>query len=269
ELCIVEYRGAEKREMMLALRTPITEAPGFSEVTRENGPVIVHDLLGDGPLAIKWRASRPPELGQWPALTRSMLAVPLRSSERIIGQIRLDHVEPNFYQPAHCELALTIANQAAVAIGQARLFEQERLARERLEVAVAAGRMGTWEWDIASSKVTWSPQLEAIHGLARGSFEGTFDAYLADIHPDDRSYVQQTIGQSLQSGDHQLEYRILWPDGSVRWLAASGRVIKDVRGKPIGMRGVCQDVTSRKLAEEERARLLDRERAASEARAAL
>jgi PAS domain S-box-containing protein len=269
ELCVMEYRGVQPREHVLTHRTPAHDAPTFHGVLLENGPVMLDDWLGDSPLAIKHRTWRGPSQQPWPVPLRSTLAIPLRAKERIIGQISVDHVEPNFYKPAHCELAMIIANHAAVAIEQARLFEQERLARERLEVAVAAGNLGTWEWDIASGKVTWSPQLEAIHGLAPGSFGGTFEAYLADIHPEDRAYVQQTIGESLTSGHHQLEYRILCPDGSVRWLAASGRVIRDSRGQPGGMRGVCQDITTRKVAEIDRARLIEREHAASEARAAL
>jgi PAS domain S-box-containing protein len=269
ELCIVEYRGPQSREQMLALRTSIAEAPAFEAIMGERGPVVVGDVHGDNPLAVRWRSVLDRGRGPWPIPFRSILAVPLTYKERVIGQIRLDHVEPNFYQSAHRELVLTIANQAAVAIEHARLFEQERLARERLEVAVAAGRMGTWEWDIASGRVTWSTQLEAIHGVPTGTFGGTFEAYLADIHPEDRAHVQQTIGQSLQTGEHQLEYRVLWPDGSVHWLAASGRAIRGAHGQPIGMRGVCQDITSRKLAEFERDRLVESEHAASEARAAL
>src|SRR6185436_16953752 len=73
----------------------------------------------------------------------------------------------------------------------------------------------------------------------------------------------------VQHDEHQLEYRIVWPDGSVHWLEASGKAIRDAQGVPIGMRGVCQDITVRKAHEMERAQLHERERAASEARAAL
>jgi len=166
-------------------------------------------------------------------------------------------------------LLLSLAQRAAVALENARLFERERLARERLEVAVAAGRMGTWEWDIQSNAVTWSTQLEAIHGLAPGTFGGTFEAYLADIHPEDRDRVQQTITASMSGLDHALEYRIVWPDQSIHWLEASGRLIRDADGKPVGMRGVCRDVTARKEREVERARLVEREKTATQARAAL
>lgn len=269
DLCVAEYRGQQPRGRTLALRLPARVAPVFQAVLRERGAVIVDDLLGEGEVPERYRAEQFQGIDTRPPAVRSVLSVPLTIKDQIIGQLRLDHRQPGFYTRAHADLALAVANQAAIAIQRARLFESERAARERLEVAVAAGRLGTWDWDMRSSRVTWSTQLEAIHGLAPGTFGGTFEAYLADIHPDDRADVQETISRSIEQGDHHLEYRIIWPDGSTHWLGASGRVIRDPDGQPIGMLGVCQDITERKMEEEERARLDERERAASEARAAL
>lgn len=141
--------------------------------------------------------------------------------------------------------------------------------RERLDMALAAGRMGTWEWDARSNRLEWSPRLEIIHGLEPGSFPGTIDAHLASIHPLDRERARRTIEESLALGEIQLEYRVEQPDGSIRWFAATGRAWHDTDGHTIGLHGVCQDITSRKDEEAERARLQERERAASEARAAL
>ncbi|MBV9898413.1 MAG: PAS domain-containing protein, partial [Chloroflexi bacterium] len=159
--------------------------------------------------------------------------------------------------------------RGAMALQNARLFEAQRTTNERLDVALQAGLMGTWEWDIQSNTIAWSTQLERIHGLQPGSFGGTFEAYLSDIHPDDLDRVRATIAESLHAGTHHLEYRIVWPDGSLHWLEASGRVVSDSRGNVIGMRGVCQDITARKMEEAERIQLQERERVASEARAAL
>ena len=67
---------------------------------------------------------------------------------------------------------------------------------ERLRLALEAGRMGTWEWDVRTGAVHWSPNLEAIHGLPTGTFQGSYDEFLAGIHPDDRPAVEQAIGRS-------------------------------------------------------------------------
>ncbi len=123
-------------------------------------------------------------------------------------------------------------------------------ADKRIELALAAGRMGTWEWHAADDRVHWSPALEQMHGIPEGSFAGTLDAFERDIHPDDRERVLATMQRSLRTGDdHRVEYRIVRPDGEVRWLEAIGAVWRDDAGAPGGMRGVCADVTARKTAE--------------------
>jgi PAS domain S-box-containing protein len=233
------------------------QGEAIAPLAAESGEIVAaEDAQHDPRIAPRIRALHARERVQ------SLIAVPIRVAGDVFGVFNVYSAQRRTFTADDRRLLLALAQRAAVALENARLFEGERMARERLEVAVAAGRMGTWEWDTRTNVVTWSPELEAIHGLAPGSFGGTFEAYLADIHPEDRERVQRTIGESLSGRDHQLEYRIVWPDGSVRWLEASGRLIRDAQGHPIGMRGVCRDVTRRK-------QLQDSEKAASQARAAL
>src|SRR5687767_9528841 len=97
---------------------------------------------------------------------------------------------------------------------------------ERLALALAAGKMGTWEWDVPAGKVSWSPLLEAIHGLEPGSFPGTFDAFAAGVHPEDRprllGEIQHTVDE--RRAELNVSYRIARPDGAVRWVEARGRL---------------------------------------------
>jgi len=130
-------------------------------------------------------------------------------------------------------------------------------AHERLQIALAAGKMGAWEWDLVTNRVVWSATLEEIHGIPVGSFEGTIEAYGRDIHPDDVAHVHATIERTMAGHPHDLEYRIVRPDGEVRWLEAHGRLIRDGEGRPLRLTGVCMDVTTRKLADLERARLVE------------
>jgi PAS domain S-box-containing protein len=126
----------------------------------------------------------------------------------------------------------------------------ERAVRERegrLRLALDAGRVGLWEWNIATSEVTWSPGLERIHGLAPGTFAGTFDAYLADVHPDDRQRLVASITRTInEQSEHHVEYRLMRRDGEVRWVEGRGQVVCDAWDRPRYMLGVCQDVTDRK-----------------------
>ncbi len=126
---------------------------------------------------------------------------------------------------------------------------------EHLRLALEAGRMGVWEWVIGTGEVRWSPELERIHGMAPGAFTGTFEAFQADIHPEDRADVLARIARTVDDGtDHRLEYRIVRPDGELRWVEARGQVLRDATGRPVRMLGVCMDVTERKAAEREHAR---------------
>jgi PAS domain S-box-containing protein len=130
---------------------------------------------------------------------------------------------------------------------QEQALEQQR----RLHLALEAGQMGTWEYDVVAGKVAWSPAIERMHGIPVGSFEGTFDAYARDIHPDDRERVLSTVRNTLEGRrDHTLVYRIVRPDGAVRWLEAYGRLFCDDHGNPIRLDGVCRDVTERIEAEQ-------------------
>lgn len=106
-------------------------------------------------------------------------------------------------------------------------------------------RAGTFEWDRRSGAVSWSPGLERMHGLQPGSFGGTFDYFIADAHPEDRAGVVGAIEQALQNPEHpfRIEYRIVRPDGSMRWVEAHGEMVlgdSDV----VGIRGVCIDVSA-------------------------
>jgi PAS domain S-box-containing protein len=128
--------------------------------------------------------------------------------------------------------------------------DEIRDSEERLRVALQAGRMGTWQWDLRTNQVIWSPELEAIHGLAPGAFRGDFAAYEQDIHPDDRPYVKERIAGTMRGGEHHLEYRIVWPDGSVHWVEGRGKLMRDEAGKPLRVIGVCTEITERKRTEE-------------------
>lgn len=141
--------------------------------------------------------------------------------------------------------------------------ERKRAERElseqqgRLNLAMTAGRMGTWEWDIRTEQVRWSATLEEIHGLAPGSFGGTFKDSGKDIHPDDRESVMNAVSKSLKKGAHELEYRIVRPDGETRWLSARGQLAFAEDGQPERMTGICMDITERKRLEEEQQLLVE------------
>ncbi|MDQ1709815.1 MAG: hypothetical protein QOG49_1200, partial [Frankiaceae bacterium] len=160
----------------------------------------------------------------------------------------------------------------AVSEDVTQLHEHEREfaeRTERLELALASGRMGTWRWDVASGGISWDETLERLFGLPAGSYDRTFEQYAALIHPDDREAVLSAISAALISGsEYEVEHRLVAPDGSVRWIGGAGRVVPGPLGEPVAMIGVAADITGRKEAEAERAALLTAERSAHASAAA-
>ncbi len=129
--------------------------------------------------------------------------------------------------------------------------ERLRESRERLRLALEAGRLGTWHYDIATGAVTWDETLEEIFGLPHGTFGGTLHDYRDRLHPEERDWIMATVDRARESGsDFEIEHRVIWPDGSIRWIDARGQSIKDDTGAVVAMTGVVADVTARKRVEQ-------------------
>ena len=118
--------------------------------------------------------------------------------------------------------------------------------------ALTASGLGAWAWDPATNLVVCSPDLEALCGLAPGTFDGTLEAILRVVYPDDRHLFIEASRQTLEMGrDYHSIYRIIHPDEAVRWIEAKGQVVRDSAGAICGMTGVSMDITARIAAEEE------------------
>lgn len=124
---------------------------------------------------------------------------------------------------------------------------------ERLRLALEAAHMTIWDWNSQTNSITWSNNYELLFGFAPGSFAGTFEAVLSCIHPEDRKLVASAVTRSLkQRADYESEFRIVCPNGSIRWLAAKGQFFYDETGTTeVRMMGVIMDITERKQAAEQ------------------
>jgi PAS domain S-box-containing protein len=127
------------------------------------------------------------------------------------------------------------------------VLEERGKADEAFNEAQHVAHVGSWEWDIGADRVTWSDELFRIYGLAPQSQEVTFESYVERVHPDDRTFIRETVERAYQTGRPFLfDHRIVLPDGGLRWTQSRGRVIPDARGAPMRMVGTAQDVTERK-----------------------
>lgn len=125
----------------------------------------------------------------------------------------------------------------------------------RLQTALRAGRLGAWELDLASRKLTTSDTCKAIFGRAPHE-PFSYEDLLSAIHPDDVDRMQSGVTATIETGvDYAIEYRNVWRDGTVHWAEIRAQLYRDRSGKAIKMVGVSADVTSRLEAEEQRRRL--------------
>ena len=224
----------------------------WSPADADAGPILVADVEADGSLAGYLPVFRSEGI-------RALAFVPLVHRRRLVGKFMLYYRRPHDFTAEEVAAAEILAAHVALALERRRTEEELLRQQEHLQLALAAGEMGTWEWDVTGGRVSWSTTLEALHGLAPGSFPGTFEAFQADMHPEDRPRVVDTIRALLETSatdNYTATYRIIRPDGSQRWVTASGQLLRDANGGPQRLLGVCGDVT-------ERERLLEAERASA------
>jgi PAS domain S-box-containing protein len=127
------------------------------------------------------------------------------------------------------------AAEAAAAASEARL----RLAHE-------AAQLGSWHWDLAADEVVWDEQLEAIYGMAPGTFGRSYEAWLETVLPQDRNQVLAAVQAAWDTrSTYVLRNRIRWPDGTLRWIEAHGKVTTDQHDNATGTIGCVRDVTER------------------------
>lgn len=195
-------------------------------------------------------------------LGRSWMGVPLVFGDRIIGMLSLNKEESGFYDEAHAGSAAAFAAQAAVAIENARLFgalqdelaerarAQQELAESELRFRQLAENIDALFFirSVEPARFLYvSPGFEKIWG--RPASIG-WKEFLETIHPDDRDSLLAAIAR--QRDGYDLEYRILRPDGSVRWIRSRAFPIPDEAGRVLRVAGIAEDVTARRSVEQMR-----------------
>lgn len=125
-----------------------------------------------------------------------------------------------------------------------------RTSQERLGLALAASRMGVWDWNVQTNGLYWSPEVADIFGME--NFNCKFESFFSALHPDDVEHIMAAAKQALAENTvYAMEYRIIRPDGQVRWLSDFARPVYDEKGNPLRLTGTVQDITERKRAENE------------------
>jgi PAS domain S-box-containing protein len=133
--------------------------------------------------------------------------------------------------------------------GREQAEEQWRLSEERLRLATETGKVGIWDWDVVTNKVTWTGALYEIHGVRPGEFGGTSEALVAMTHPDDREAVRLSMREALLRGDsYEAEFRAVRPSGDIIWISVNARVFRK-GARAVRMVGATIDIDARKRME--------------------
>lgn len=145
------------------------------------------------------------------------------------------------------------------AIGTVLDITDHKLAQEelkevtqRLQLATASGQLGIWDWDIIDDAVVWNDRMFEFYGVSRDEYRMSHEAWEKSVHPDDREKAIDAINAAL-SGErkYDIEFRVVHPDGAIKYIKTDAVVIRDKDGKAVRMIGMAQDITDRKHMEEQ------------------
>ncbi|MFQ5661472.1 MAG: PAS domain-containing protein [Gammaproteobacteria bacterium] len=159
--------------------------------------------------------------------------------------------------PLQTENGLIVS--AAIRDNSARQQAEQALreSEARLKFAQEASGVASWEWNMKSGDTTCSDNYPVLYGREAGDGPFNYQDWADTLHPDDRKQVLQAFTQAIKHPQQRFfqEYRVLWPDGSVHWIATRGGVVCDAQGQPAKMVGTDTEITGRKQAEQDRIRL--------------
>ncbi|MCE7984970.1 MAG: PAS domain S-box protein [Caldilinea sp. CFX5] len=177
---------------------------------------------------------------------RSLIGVPIFRQGEWRATLSVKGHGERHWRPDEVTLLETVAGQLSALLEKVRAEEALRQSEERLRLALAGGGMGIWESQIATNHSLWSPEEYALFGLPPDRTI-TNELFNRLVHPDDLPGLQAAISNLVGSGrDHIGEFRIIRPDGAVRWLADRVTVIRDEAGQPVRLLGINFDITERK-----------------------
>jgi PAS domain S-box-containing protein len=140
-----------------------------------------------------------------------------------------------------------------------------RASEERLRLALEGSKMGTWDWNLLTNRVTWDDYMYPLFGQAKNQFDGTIDSVITVIHPDDRSRLKRALRQAVEEKhDLDVDFRIKDSNNKIKYMSSRGRVFFDSSGKAVRMTGVTLDVTAAKQIEQDLSRAKEAAEAANQ-----
>ena len=185
------------------------------------------------------------------------VAVAVRGRRGVVGVLEFFADEPLPSDDGVLELVEQVAGLVAAtsdrlhdAAERRRAEEELRRSERNLVEAQRLARFGSFSWDVGADHVVWSAELHRIYGLEGVAGPVSYDEYIARVHPDDRARVAQAVRGTMETLEpFEHEYRISWPDGTIRWMHARGEATVDEAGRAVRLDGFCHDITEQRDAD--------------------
>ena len=183
---------------------------------------------------------------------KSILSIPMVSGRRTLGSCALVAVRAERIWPADLVQRMRlIAAVFAGALARKRSEESLRESEARLNLAATSAEAGLWILEISTGHIWATEKARELYGFAPGQ-ELNFEEFIQIVDPDDREGLRRSVEQATQTrGDFQEEYRIVHPDGTIKWMAARGRPYFKSSGEPERLMGVSVDISERKQMEDQ------------------
>jgi two-component system sensor histidine kinase/response regulator len=170
-----------------------------------------------------------------------------------VGSSRLEELDDlaRYFNHMAARLQESMNRLESELVEQTRMKEALKTTSDRLQLAARAANIGIWDWNVRANEMYWDDAMYRLYGITRETFSGAYDAWSSALHPSDRERAEREVQAVLQSDARELnfEFRIVWPDGSTRVIAAAARVVGEDDGTPLRLIGVNIDVTESRLAE--------------------
>ncbi len=205
------------------------------------------------------------------------IALPLLNEGQVFGTLNLYATQPDAFDVDEVQLLIELTHNLAYGIIALQRQHHHALAEsalrgseEKLRLALQASNMGTWQWEFTRDRtrgsrirVICSLECLQLFGINPTTFDNTYAAFEACIHPLDRTIVHQTVEDAIALGQpFEIEYRVIWPNRSIHWLKTRGNAFWDETGQPLGTIGIVMNISDRKRAEVQIQHLLATERVA-------
>ncbi|MDH4333204.1 MAG: PAS domain S-box protein [Desulfobulbaceae bacterium] len=240
------YGGYSRDEvLLLSVGDLSADEPPF---TSKDAARLIVKTLTEGPQNFEWLAKRRNGELFWVEVTLKLASI--GGQDRVLAVVhdiedRKKAEEEVRQYSLHLEQFVE-ERTAELKKSESSLAEAQRIAH-----------LGSWEWLIPENKLLWSAEAYRICGVEPGEFSLTYESFLAVVHPADRDLVHRAVVDALEKrGAYSVEHRLVRSDGTERYVQEQGEVFWDDDGKPVKMVGVVQDITERKILEQERTRLV-------------